>query len=478
MRRRLQHLSDSRALVLMSLLAVLLLFAGPSRAAPPGATGDAQTFVVEAHQGRVVALERPVTAVFVADPAIADVQAQSPTLLYLFGKRAGATSVFAVDGDNKVVFHRTVVVQHDMPRLRAALAAAAPGAAVSVDSIDGGLVLQGEIESPATAETLRSLASTFLGDKETLINRLTVLAPTQVSLHVRVAEVSREVTKLLGVNWQALLSPGNFIFGLATGRDFTSLAAPGFSRFADTNGPANALFGSYASGNVDVSTIIDALERENLVTVLAEPNLTTLSGETASFLAGGEFPVPVGTGTGNNDIQIQFKQFGVSLAFTPTVLNADRISLRVRPEVSDLSDRGAIKVNNLVIPALSTRRAETSIELASGQSFAIGGLISNQTRNNIDKLPGLGDLPVLGPLFRSTSFQRDETELVIIVTAYLVRPVAASRLATPLDGYRPANDLERILDGRLAKSGTVPGGQPNASASPGQLLGAAGFVLE
>jgi pilus assembly protein CpaC len=467
-----------RSLLPISLIAGLLLFAGSGRAASPETSTDGQTVVVEAHQGRVVSLERPVTAVFVADPAIADVQAQSPTLLYLFGKRAGATSVFAVDGDNKVVFRRTVVVQHDMPRLRAALAAAAPGAAVGVDSIDGGLVLRGEVESPATAENLRALTTTFLGDKETLVNRLAVLAPTQVSLRVRVAEVSREVTKLLGVNWQALLSPGDFIFGLATGRDFSTLVPPGFSRFADTSGPANALLGHYASGNVDVSTIIDALERENLVTVLAEPNLTTISGETASFLAGGEFPVPVGTGTGNNDIQIQFKQFGVSLAFTPTVLSADRISLRVRPEVSDLSDRGAIKVNNLVIPALTTRRAETSIELASGQSFAIGGLISNQTRNNVDKLPGLGDLPILGPLFRSTSFQRDETELVIIVTAYLVRPVAASQLATPVDGYRPANDLERLLDGRLAKGAVAPGAQSKPSPSAGRLLGAAGFVLE
>ncbi len=261
------------------------------------------------------------------------------------------------------------------------------------------------------------------------------------------------------------------------GETSPDLGAP-FSRLSDANGPANALFGNYTSGSVDVSAIIDALERENLVTVLAEPNLTTLSGETASFLAGGEFPVPVGTGTGNNDIQIEFKQFGVSLAFTPTVLSANRISLRVRPEVSDLSDRGAIKVNNLVIPALSTRRAETSIELASGQSFAIGGLISNQTRNNVDKLPGLGDLPVLGPLFRSTSFQRNETELVIIVTAYLVRPVPAAQLATPLDGYRPASDLERLLDGRLARSGVVPGEQPQPAPPTGRLLGAAGFVLE
>ena len=190
--------------------------------------------------------------------------------------------------------------------------------------------------------------------------------------------------------------------------------------------------GSYNNGDVSINGIVDALEREGLVNVLAEPNLTALSGETASFLAGGEFPVPVGQDD-NNNIEIQFKQFGVSLAFTPTVLSAGRISLRVRPEVSDLSDKGAIKLNDLVIPALSTRRAETTVELGSGQSFAIGGLISNTTRNNLDKVPGLGDLPVLGTLFRSTNFRRSESELVIIVTPYLVAPVGSGQLATPRD---------------------------------------------
>ena len=223
--------------------------------------------------------------------------------------------------------------------------------------------------------------------------------------------------------------------------------------------------------------IVDALEREGLINVLAEPNLTALSGETASFLAGGEFPVPVGQDD-NNNIEIQFKQFGVSLAFTPTVLSAGRISMRVRPEVSDLSDKGAIKLNDLVIPALSTRRAETTVELGSGQSFAIGGLISNSTRNNLDKVPGLGDVPVLGPLFRSTRFQRSESELVIIVTPYLVAPVGGARLATPRDGLEDPSDLQRLIEGRLARRSVAPGQEPAASAGNRRLVGPAGFMLD
>jgi pilus assembly protein CpaC len=253
-----------------------------------------------------------------------------------------------------------------------------------------------------------------------------------------------------------------------------------FQRAVDQTGAASSLFGNYASNDVNVSAIVDALERDGLVNVLAEPNLTALSGETASFLAGGEFPVPVGQD--NDQIQIEFKQFGVSLAFTPTVLTANRISLRVRPEVSDLSDKGAIRVRDLTIPALSTRRAETTVELGSGQSFAIGGLISNSTRSNLEKVPGLGDLPVLGALFRSNGFRRSETELVIIVTPYLVAPVSAPQvLATPLDGLEDPSDLERLIQGSIADGAPRPGAVPPLSrttTTTHRLAGPAGFMLD
>ena len=456
------------------------LFAVMSYPAAVSAQADgppASELVLEIRKGQLLRLERPAAAVFVADPEVADVQAHSPTLVYVFGRRSGATTLYAVDENEDVLVRREVVVEHHLSGLQSVIREVAPDSRIEVRSVDGGIILEGAVRDAVKAQELREIAGRYLGENETLINRLTVAAPTQVNLRVRVAEVSREVTKLFGINWEGIFSPGDFLFGLATGRAFTTGGGLPFLRSSDAGGVGNSLSGSYANGDVSVNGIIDALEREGLVNVLAEPNLTALSGETASFLAGGEFPVPVGQDD-DNSIQIQFKQFGVSLAFTPTVLNAGRISMRVRPEVSDLSDKGAIKLDSLVIPALSTRRAETTVELGSGQSFAIGGLISNSTRNNVDKVPGLGDLPVLGPLFRSTRFQRSESELVIIVTPYLVAPVGGAQLATPRDGLEDPSDLQRLIEGRLARTSMRPGEEPALAAGRRRLVGPAGFMLD
>ncbi|MGI9502883.1 MAG: type II and III secretion system protein family protein, partial [Geminicoccaceae bacterium] len=307
--------------------------------------------------------------------------------------------------------------------------------------------------------------------------RTRVGAPTQVHLRVRVAEVSREVIKEFGINWETLFNSGNFTFGFASGRDLISSGGSIFRSPANAGGNAPCIgFGSFNSGSASVSTAIDALAEEGLVTVLAEPNLTALSGETASFLAGGEFPIPVASD--DNEIEIEFKEFGISLAFTPTVLGRDRISLRVKPEVSELSDNGAITINGLTIPALATRRAETTVELGSGQSFAVGGLLSNDVQNTVSKFPGLGDLPVLGTLFRSQRFQTNETELVILVTPYLVSPVSDPILATPADGYQAPNDIERILEGRLHHARIKPGRGGPQGPDKQRLVGPIGFVLD
>jgi pilus assembly protein CpaC len=446
-------------------------------AAAPADAGPAQELVLEIRKGQLLRLDRPAAAVFVADPEVADVQAHSPTLVYVFGRRSGATTLYAVDENEDVLLRREVVVEHHLSGLQSVIREVVPDGRIEVRSVDGGIILEGAVRDAVKAQELREIAGRYLGENETLINRLTVAAPTQVNLRVRVAEVSREVTKLFGINWEGIFSPGDFLFGLATGRAFTTAGGLPFLRSSDAGGVGNALSGTYSSGDVSVNGIIDALEREGLVNVLAEPNLTALSGETASFLAGGEFPVPVGQDD-DNSITIQFKEFGVSLAFTPTVLNAGRISMRVRPEVSDLSEKGAIRLDSLVIPALSTRRAETTVELGSGQSFAIGGLISNSTRNNLDKVPGLGDLPVLGPLFRSTRFQRSESELVIIVTPYLVAPVGGALLATPRDGLEDPSDLQRLIEGRLARTNLRPGETPALAAGRRRLVGPAGFMLD
>ncbi len=464
-RRRVGIAAVLRALLAFPMCALPVLAAA-------GVVAPDSAVVLEVGSGRLLHLGEPAAGVFVADPGIADIQVHSPTVVYVFGRRAGRTTVFAVDGQDRPLARLSVEVRHALSALRELVARAAPDGEVRVSSFPGGLLLEGRVDSPTAAADVRAIAQRFLGQDEQLIDRMQVAAPTQVSLHVRVAEVSREVTRLFGINWDNVLSPGDFVFGFASGRPF-GVAATGLSRLSDASGLAGAVGGRYVSGDVDINGILDALEAEGLVTVLAQPNLTALSGETAAFLAGGEFPVPVGTD--NGDIQIEFKQFGVSLSFTPTVLAPGRISLRVRPEVSELSDNGAIVLQNITIPALATRRAETTVELASGQSFAIGGLISSSTRHSLEKFPGLGDLPVLGPLFRSTRFRRDETELVIIVTPYLVRPVAASELATPTDGFRPPNEIQRLLEGRIAaRLGELPDG-------PGErprFVGPAGFVLD
>jgi pilus assembly protein CpaC len=439
--------------------------------------GTDATLTIEVRKGQVIRLPRPAATVFVADPEIADVQAQSASIVYLFGRRAGTTSLYAVDENDQILLRTSVVVQHNLTALRAAINQLAPGNRVDAGSVDGSIVLEGLVDTPVQAQELRELGERFLGEEEALLYRVRVSAATQVHLRVRVAEVSREVIKQFGINWETVFETGDLLFGFATGRPAFGAAGTFFRGPPQANSTVpDLLFGSFTPGDNVVNTAIDALAQEGLVNILAEPNLTALSGETASFLAGGEFPIPVATD--EDDITIEFKEFGIQLAFTPTVLSGNRISLRVRPEVSELSNDGAIEVNGLVIPALKTRRAETTIELGSGQSFAIGGLLSSDVQNAVSKTPGLGDLPVLGTLFRSTAFRRDETELVIIVTPYLVRPVDEPVLATPNDGYKAPNDIERILEGRLHSAQLHPGRGGPQGPQGQRLIGPIGFILE
>jgi pilus assembly protein CpaC len=253
-------------------------------------------------------------------------------------------------------------------------------------------------------------------------------------------------------------STGGFNFGIGQGNAGT-FNQDGSKTF-NLGGTGTTLAAAGKLFGLDILSTLDLAETDGLVTTLAEPNLTALSGETASFLAGGEFPIPISQSLGS--VSIEYKQYGVSLAFTPIVLADGRISMRVRPEVSELSDAGSVKLNNFTVPALTTRRAETTVELGSGQSFMIAGLLKNNNNNNIDKAPFLGDLPIIGALFRSTKFRRQETELVIVVTPYLVRPVSG-RMALPTDGYRAPTDPERVWEGQSYKG--VSGPQPAATAA-------------
>jgi pilus assembly protein CpaC len=394
-------------------------------------------------------------SVFIANPEIADVTAKSDRLLYLFGKRVGTTTLFALDANDNIIANVTVSVDHSLTRLQEALNQLAPGDQIVASSVDGAIVLTGAIETATEAENARRLAARFVGEGGEVISRLAVTAPNQVNLRVRIAEVSREITNQFGFNWSAV-TDGGFRFA--------------FQSLLPAAGINTALVGGDI-GDLSIDALIDALAEDDLVTILAEPNLTAVSGETASFLAGGEFPIPVSQD--EDTITVLFKQFGVSLAFTPTLLGRSRISMRVRPEVSQLSNAVQVIAGGLSVPSLTTRRAETTIELASGQSFAIAGLIQDNTRQEHSKIPGLGDLPILGALFQSDRFQRNETELVIIVTPYIVRPVDADQLQTPLDPYRaPPAAVSKAPAAR-----TVPV-NPAQADSLGGAANNTGFILD
>lgn len=444
-------------LILVIMMAVSADGLAPARAVSPGET----TLTLDVHKGTVLHLTQPAATVFVADPTIADVESRSQKAVFVYGKKSGETSLFVLDADDKPLVNVTIRVGHDLTRLEKLVNAVAPDAEITLSSVDGGMIISGFTESAQEAEEIQRVAERFLGDKETVLNRIAVTAPTQVNLRIRFAEISKEVLRVVGVSWRAQDLTGDTQFNIIASPPQTSAGAESnFATIGQRFGPAT------------LQATIEALEKEGLVSLLAEPNLTAISGETASFLAGGEFPVPIGID--DNTIGIEFKPYGVSLSFTPTVLSGNRISLRLRPEVSQLSDTGAIILQDFQIPGLTTRRAETTIELASGQSFIIAGLMQNRTANDINKVPALGDIPILGKLFQSKRYQSAETELVIIATPYLVRPIGAGKKPNlPTD--RPVSDrqFEKLLIGQM--KGRAADAAPVAT---GQIAGPVGFMVE
>ncbi len=454
---------------------------------PPADAPAAIPLVVDLDGAQMIDMREPAATVFVANPDVADVQvpgAPNAAKFVVFGKKAGSTTVFALSRSGRVSSY-AVTVRRPVREIAAALQEAVPSAHIEVSSSPNGLIISGAAASPRDAERIKAAAKQYLGEKDSLNFNVTVLAATQVNLRVRIAEITRTADKEFGFNWSALSQTGSMAFGLLTGRAPVSAitdAATGrlSSNFGDFNRSSTGLgsFGvGYQNRKVNVSGLIDALATEGLVTVLAEPNLTAISGESASFLAGGEFPVPVPQGL--QQITIEWKKFGVSVDFTPTVLDPSRLSIKVRPEVSELTTTGSVVINGTTIPGLAVRRAETTVELASGQSFAIAGLFQNNSSNQIQRFPWLGDIPILGALFRSTSFQHNESELVIIVTPYIVQPVAqASELHLPTDGVVLATDFERILLGRMTAHSAATGAMQAPTQAPPHLQGDAGFILE
>jgi pilus assembly protein CpaC len=435
-----------------------------------GATGA--PIVLEVNKGTLIRLTAPAATVFIANPDIADVQVKSPSLIYLSAKAPGETVIYAVDASDSVLLNSPVRVEHDISRLRSSLRELAPGERISAESVDGNLVLSGVASDAGKADKVQRLAASIAGEtKGQVINRMTVATPNQVSLHVRVAEVSLNALSAIGVNWHKL----------------------GSNLIINTNNPTT-IMGSIGSNEIIVGRIasqaisatIDALAQEGLVTDLAEPDLVALNGQTASFLAGGEFPVPIaGSSSSTNGvptITVEYKAYGVSLAFTPTILDAHHLDLRVRPEVSTLTSVGAVSVpistdTTITIPALIVRRAETSVELGSGESFALAGLLQHTSEQDISKVPLLGDIPILGALFRSNRFQRSETELVIIVTPYLVNPVS-TRVAAPTDGLVLPSDPQQVFFSGTYRQGLPPPARGPLNAGGGGLIGPGGLRLD
>ncbi|OQW79702.1 MAG: secretion system protein [Proteobacteria bacterium ST_bin14] len=459
-------------------LAVAMVAASVGSTAPIAAqtVAASPTSLVEVAigRGRLVTLARPMSDLFIANDAIADVQVRSPTQLYIFGKTAGETTVYATAKGGGVVYSTTVRVGTNIDSVSQMLSLAMPDAHILATPMNGLVLLTGTVSQPDDAAEAERLVQAYVGDATRVLVRLKTATPLQVNLQVKFAEVSRSFIKNIGVNVQTLNSSGGFNFGVAQGRAATQYAPNGPLFTGGTaatdgtsllNGLANATTIG-AAGKVfglDLLSSLDLGERKGLVSTLANPNLTALSGETSTFLAGGEIPIPISQGLGA--VSVEYKQYGISLVYTPTVLSDGRISLRVRPEVSQLTSAGAVTINGTTIPALTTRRAETTVELGSGQSMMIAGLLQNNHNNSITQAPGLGDVPVLGALFRSNGFQRDETELVIVITPYLVKPVNANDIVLPTDGYTAAGDLDRIFTGALSRS-SGNNDRPKPSVAP------------
>ena len=478
----------------------LTAVAAPAQAAQPkayasGAYRPSTQVLLNVGEGQMVNLPRAVASVWTSNPKVADVYVNSKRQINLFGKDQGEATIIATAADGSVVYGAKVRVNQNISDINEILHQAMPYANLNVRTVGQVAVINGTVASPEDAAQAEMLVKAALNpgvdvskSDATLnivpVSRVKVATPLQVTLKVKVAEVSRDLLKQVGVNLLSRDPTSGFQFGIGQGNagTFGSAASGTTAAVPKSFNIANAGTTLGAAGHLlglDLLSTLNLAETDGLVTILAEPTLTALSGETASFLAGGEFPIPVSQSLGA--VTIEYKQYGVGLAFTPIVLEDGRISMRVRPEVSELSDAGSVTLNNYVVPALTTRRAETTVELGSGQSFMIAGLLRNTNSNTLNKAPLLGDLPILGALFRSTKFRRQETELVIIVTPYLVRPVSG-RLALPTDGYRATTDAEQVLEGQSYKGvsgprARVPAPAPGLVTSTGATAAAPGFKL-
>ncbi len=435
-------------------LSVALAGAAPGAIAQTRAAVSmgSQSQLINLPRGSSMAIDLPADArdVIVPNPAVAEAMLHSPRRITVIGLAPGETDAVVLDNAGRTILSLRIRVDAGVSALQDTLDRVVPGSRIRAEAVNDSVILTGVVGSPGEADRASQVARAFVSAPEKVINMMTIEGSDQVMVKARIVEVQRTAIKQLGLDVDAVLSSVGDGLSFSQGATFAvsgSQLGGGVLNFIDRSGDGNVL-----------DTNLRAFERAGLVRILAEPNLTSVNGENAEFLAGGEFPVPVGrtvdSSTGQTTIGVEFKPFGVRLAFRPIVLSQGRISLQLSTEVSELTTAGAFTLGGtaddaLVIPALNVRRASNTVELPSGGSLMIAGLLREDTRQNIDQVPGIGSLPVLGALFRSRDYLSGETELVIIVEAYIVSPTSPGRMQTPADGLQIANDAQTILFGQL-----------------------------
>jgi pilus assembly protein CpaC len=428
--------------------------------------------MVPINKSQVVTADTAIDRAMVGNAEIADVVPISERSVYVLGKGLGTTSLTLYDRSNRVIAVMDISVGPDVEGLRTQLDQLIPGQPIEASLSNGSLVLSGMVSDPGAADRAQRIAAAYAGDK--VVNLISVGGSQQVMLEVKFAEVNRTIGEQLGVSGFGMSDDGDFRGATGNGASITPNPVTGLPQFSiDAIKDSFGVFGLlFDIGDVSVDAFLDTLERNGLSRTLAEPNLVALSGERASFLAGGEFPIPVvqsGSSGGNgNAITIEFKPFGVSLGFTPTVLGDRVINMIVEPEVSTIDPSSSITVNGLVVPGLQTRRASTTVELRDGESFAIAGLLRDDTQSTVQQLPILGSLPIIGSLFRSTKYQKGETELLIVVTPHLVQPIRQNQVRLPTDRVPAPNAADTLLNGDIYQPQDLPpaAGAP-AEGEPG-----------
>jgi pilus assembly protein CpaC len=404
----------------------------------------------------VIDLPRDIKDVLVADPKIANAVIRTAQRAYIIGAAVGQTNIVFFDSAGQQIAAYDIAVKRDLNGARAALKQTLPGSDIQIEGLGDGVILTGSVSSPIEAQQAGDLAARLVGGADKVVNSIAVRGRDQVMLKVTVAEVSRSIIKQLGVDLSASLTYGTTAVTFNNSNPFTALGQPLVG-----GNSATASFG----GTPSVKATLRAMESAGVIRTLAEPNLTAIYGESATFIAGGEFPIPTGVtcqttsagAVGQCAPSVSFKKFGISLNFTPVVLSEGRISLRVLTEVSEVSNDNSINITGISVPSIKTRRAETTLEIPSGCAMAMAGLIQEQTKQAVNGLPGLSQLPVLGALFRSHDYVNNQTELMVLVTPYVVRAVAQKDLSRPDDGFAAASDPQADLLGSINRIYGVPG---------------------